>query len=376
MFYLHARGRNAHPPPAEAPYTCNADGLHEWSYGQERHKAALKSVKGIVDQSLPHSINPATQSIQAKTRQFFEDQRRAEIGRENRKLVERLQHISRGHEAGDPRSPPPSLGQLVVHSASDRVRSLNEPLRRKTQRTIDEDNAALVRRVLSAKGTFDRAGDEKDFQRHKRDSHMLQKLPAAPSRPRSQPRTLPPLRPLRVMSSPTLPLKGLDMLLLPGDLRKPGSGPAMIEFRPIPLALTAAPAAPPPASPLRQPGAAPAAPAPASPARQPSSPSRSQTPSEASSPSRRTPARRGSPQEHAHFEDADQEIPPAQQEDEAEDEYEEEARDHLGVQRSTSRMNMTGTSIATSEKYDDDDWDQESAGGSLSATGKRSIYSP
>lgn len=43
-----------------------------------------------------------------------------------------------------------------------RSKSLTETSRRLAQKRIDEDNAALVRRILNTKGTFDRAADEKD----------------------------------------------------------------------------------------------------------------------------------------------------------------------------------------------------------------------
>lgn len=236
MYYLNSRGRNAQPTPAEAPYVCGADGLHEWNYSLGKHKAALEGIRGLVDQSQPRSVDPAAQRIQASTRRFCEDQRRAEIGRENRKLVDRLSSIARGSEGGgDPRSPPPagsirSISQpslmAAASSVTERGRSLNETFRRKAQRAIDQDNAALVRRILNTKGTFDRLEDVKDFKRHQRASQLLQRLPkghGGSGKAAQQPRRLPPLRLLHA-SSFTLPLKGLSELLLPGDLLRLGNG--------------------------------------------------------------------------------------------------------------------------------------------------------
>lgn len=251
MFYLQPRGKSAQPNLAEAPYICNADGLHEWSYAQEKHKAALKNVKGLIDQSPPRSLDPSAQRIQAHTRRFCEDQKRAEIGRENRKMVERLQMISRGGEmvhGGDPRSPPPSMGMrshsqpslslATTSSYPDKVRSLNEPLRRKNQKEILDGNASLVRRILHAKGEFDAKADRRDFKRHLKAGANLRRIPSKEkdgSRSRhhslggsasagslSSPlRPLPPMRP-RVMNF-SAPLQGLGALFIPGELMPLGA---------------------------------------------------------------------------------------------------------------------------------------------------------
>lgn len=245
MYYLQSRGRAAHPTPAEAPYVCGADGLHEWSYKQEKHKAALKTIKGLVDQSQPKSIDPPAQRIQAYTRRFCEGQKQAEIGRDNRKLVERLALISKGGEGDhDARSPPntlgrksmsqPSLSTLAASSGADRTKSLNEPLRRKTQKEILDSNASLVRRILHTKGHFDRVADERDWKRHQRAGTNLRRMPEAQGSHKDLPpapsRTLPSVqRSIGASRSRTMnssaPLVGLDMLMLPTDLLPLGDLP-------------------------------------------------------------------------------------------------------------------------------------------------------
>jgi len=223
---------------------CGADGYHEWKYHQEKHKAAVHKAKGLVDQSQPRSLNPATQHVQARTRRFCEGQRQAEIGRENRKLVERLAVISKGGEHGnDPRQPPNTLGvrsmsQPSLQSASisvvpDRLRSLNEPGRRKTQKEILDSNASLVRRILHTKGQLDRMADEKDWKRHQRAGVNLRRMPEPREKEAlsAPPRTLPPMRPPREIRGATrklnfsAPLLGLDALMLPSDLLPLGDLP-------------------------------------------------------------------------------------------------------------------------------------------------------
>jgi len=88
---------------------------------------------------------------------------------ENRKIVEELNRISRGCESRH--------GASVIRAADQRPRSLTESGRRKMQHEIDEGNAALVRRILHTKGTFDRVADEQAFQRHLRDCQTLQRHP-------------------------------------------------------------------------------------------------------------------------------------------------------------------------------------------------------
>jgi len=256
MFYLGA----AQPPvPAEGPSLCTANERHEWTYGLEKHKAALKSTRPQVDQAKPHCIDPAVQKIQANTRKFCEDRKKAEIGRENRKLVERLENIARGRAGHgvDPRAPPPAASVAVLPRAAVRPHAASagmlpgalstdqgshtrsyEVIKRMRQRAVDIENAGMVRRILAAKPnqTLDTAGHARDFAKHQRARHLLQRLPFEKDaiggrRGPPAPRTLPPLRPRRPLTDSAVTLVGLGDLFMIGDLRRTESGPASLMDR-------------------------------------------------------------------------------------------------------------------------------------------------
>eukprot|EP00929_Paragymnodinium_shiwhaense_P118305 TRINITY_DN90241_c0_g1_i1.p1 TRINITY_DN90241_c0_g1~~TRINITY_DN90241_c0_g1_i1.p1 ORF type:complete len:481 (+),score=73.50 TRINITY_DN90241_c0_g1_i1:152-1594(+) len=234
MYYL---SRLTGPCPAEAPVVATADDRYEWDYAQRKHQAALRTMKGQVDQSKPKSINPNARAVQKRTRSFCEDQRRAEIGRENRKLVERLASISKGYGGNDPSGPPrmstmskacdSTLGDSGRLPQSSTQQSFSEAARKMKQRVLDHENAALVRRILATGSTFDRKAESRSFHRHKRNVNLLQRLPAEPTSP-SRKRasgSLPPLRHARPLSVPCEKLRGLEELFIPGELRRSGSGP-------------------------------------------------------------------------------------------------------------------------------------------------------
>lgn len=357
----------------------------------DKHKEALRNVKGLVDASLPHSIDPPAQRIQAHTRRFCDDQRKAEIGRENRKLVERMNSIARGMEGGyDPRSPPPTIGKSASQPSSLSIqpprhpKSLNETGRRKTQRTIDENNSSLVRRILHTKGTFDRAADERDFQKQKRASHVLQRMPGEKLNPKSCPKlphtvSLPALKPPRVLGNPRMQLQGLDMLFLPGDLQRSRSGPSSLRgARSQPLALTSGSGGGDGTGRSRQPRSR-------SPRSRSRSPSRSRSGSRRSSRSRsRSRSRSDSREREGRDGDRDQlgetresarrewlggtqeSMGYTQDFDFASTKRSEnrETTGSLGSpQRTRSQMGMTGGySTVSSMKYDTDDWDEENEG--------------
>lgn len=247
MFYL---SRSGAPVPADAPYSAHLNERKEWEYNQQKHQEALRpeNVKGLVDRKKPKSIDPPVQSIQARTRRFQEDWKKAEIGRENRKLVDKLNSIAKTHGSCGPPLPltggVPSAAVALLGSAGrtmrpsatagmpptgeQRSRSLNDNYRRKVQRGIDQDNAGLVRRILSVKSTFNPRDDEKHFQRHKRAVNLLQRLPDKSKR---NPRSLPPLRRDRPNSNPHT-VQGLEALFFPGDLQRSESGPGALDWRP------------------------------------------------------------------------------------------------------------------------------------------------
>jgi len=231
MFYL----AKANPLVAEAPYKAQLTEKHNWSYSLQKHQEHIKAANPSVNSGAPLSRDAGLIQTQARTRQFCSDQRRAEIGRENRKLVDRLTEIAKppalpgGTARSSPGSRQRSVSSSVVEMARETTGSLNRPLRQRTQRGIEQDNASLVRRILSAKTTFDTRKNETDFRRHKRCSQSIRRMPERSS----QPRSLPPLRPGRPHS--TQDLRGLEDLLTPGDLRRPmlrsESGPPALEDR-------------------------------------------------------------------------------------------------------------------------------------------------
>jgi len=96
---------------------------------------------------------------------------------------------------------------------------LNEPLRWKTQKAIDQDNLGLVRRILRTKSTFNRDREAEDFARHQKNGQLLRRLPDG--RRSGLPRPLPPVGAPR--SSMARELEGLFFL---ADLQR--AGPAQL----------------------------------------------------------------------------------------------------------------------------------------------------
>lgn len=215
----------------EAPQCARANERHEWEYGQRQHQAALRNIENQARRS-------STTTNPTQTGRRFGDSylRRAQVGRENRKIVEKLESIARGYGAWDPRAPPSKQdytvtpGPFIVprgeHGVSlvapKRVRSLNEPYRFRTQQVINEANAQLVNRILSIGPTFNRKAEAQDFSRHKRTAQNLQRFVDRGSLPR---RSLPALRVPRPSSTWTS--QGLEALLVPGDLCRVGSAPVL-----------------------------------------------------------------------------------------------------------------------------------------------------
>jgi len=242
MYYL---SRSQCPVPAEAPCVAHVNEKQQWDYHQRKHKEAIDQIgdrkssstggqRGGGDET--EDAGERRKRCQALSRRFAVDSKRAEIGRENRKLVEKLMSIAKtsgqcappgntngygpgpqpGSISGGCRAPRPP----VLPGASERSRSLNDNFRRKEQLRVNQDNASMVRRILSVKSTFDPARDERVFQHHKRTVNLLQRLPEAG---RKNPRSLPPLRPRP--SSYSDPVRGLETLMLPSDLHRCQSGP-------------------------------------------------------------------------------------------------------------------------------------------------------
>mmetsp|Transcript_8038 Transcript_8038/g.18782 ORF Transcript_8038/g.18782 Transcript_8038/m.18782 type:complete len:413 (+) Transcript_8038:154-1392(+) len=239
MYYL-AKQRG--PVPAEAPYTANADEKFHWDTHQRKHRERLQNVTGTVDKSLMFLNGPVDEEllrVQAQTRRFHDDLRKADIGRENRKLVDRLTQIAKGataHHGGPPPVAGAQAGQRGATTAAlaqgptgaalaERARSMNDAVRRWKKRQIEQDNASLVHRILGVKSTFDAHADARDFHRHKRFSDNMRRMPEKKmTRDSSRPRSLPPLRPPRP-GRDGAKARGLEDLLLPVDLQRIGRPP-------------------------------------------------------------------------------------------------------------------------------------------------------
>jgi len=204
-------------------------------------------MKGSVSRSRPKSINPDAQAIQAYSRRFATDAKHAEIGRENRKLVEKLTTIAKtSGQCAPPARPPGVLRPPQMPGppgAGERKRSLNADRDRQRQYRVDQDNAGMVRRILSVKSTFDPVRDERNYQRHRRAVNLLQRMPD-----RSKPRSLPPLH--RRPNSYPSPARDLGNLMMTSDLHRSQSGPGAVGRQalldrgdgPVPVYATTAPA--------------------------------------------------------------------------------------------------------------------------------------
>eukprot|EP00913_Durusdinium_trenchii_P031911 g29887.t1 len=259
------RGTLRRPPwLSQAPYVARANERHEWEYGQRQHQAALRNIQNQAS----IKIN-APQTCTRKAGDSY--LRRAQVGRENRKLVEKLESIAKGYGAWDPRAPPSKEDYTVTPgpfvaprgeaapSLTKRVRSLNEPYRYRMQQALFcmlvqgplsptylcmvhwlpsrasrcmtncKENAAMVNRILSIGPTFNRKVEAAHFGRHKRTEAVqnLQRFMDRGSLPR---RSLPSLRVPRPSSTWTT--QGLEALLLPGDLCRVGSAPAFAPAAP------------------------------------------------------------------------------------------------------------------------------------------------
>jgi len=238
MFY----GRRC---PADAPYSAHADELHEWTHHQRKHHERVQAPVKVVDSSPPKCNGMASRAVQEQGRRFCYDQKKAEIGRENRKMVDRLQRIANGLQPPDPRGPPrradglagspslPSLSPSQSVGEPIRIGSLNEQFRRKVQRGIENDNVSLVRRILCTRSTFDRVQEEAHFSRHRRTEQLLRRLPG-PERKAS-------LAPGRSPGRPALPAFPRDSqalarelqgsLFFLADLRRPDCEPAPLALQ-------------------------------------------------------------------------------------------------------------------------------------------------
>lgn len=208
-------GRAGGVEKAEAPYSAVTNSRKLWEYHLEKHQREVVNVHSCVDHSVPKCHDPGRGRVQENSRRFHVSERQAEIGRENRKLVDRLASISTRKCGGGSGGPPPgasrSSSQPPVATGA-----LHEPLRRRISNGIQQDNEQLVKRILAVKTNMNIRGMERDFKKHQKYSQNLRRMPESPPRRGRKPRSLPPLHErMHPMSDPLRPPEGL---LLPGDL--------------------------------------------------------------------------------------------------------------------------------------------------------------
>lgn len=217
---------------ADPPYSAVTSSRKLWEHHLDRHHSHVLGARAVVDHFTPKCQDPRMQRVQESSRRFHVNERQAEIGRENRKLVDRLASISGRNSGGGCGGPPPgasrSRSQPPIASSL-----LHEPLRRRVSQGIQQDNEQLVRRILAVKTNMNIRGMERDFKKHQKYSQNLRRITASPPRRSTKPRSLPPLHErVRPASDPSRPPEGL---FVPGDLRRlPRSESASTLQEPLP----------------------------------------------------------------------------------------------------------------------------------------------
>lgn len=225
-------GRAGAQDKADPPYSAVTSSRKLWEYHLDRHHSHVVQANAVVDHFAPKCQDPRMQRVQESSRRFHVNERQAEIGRENRKLVDRLASISTRNCGGGCGGPPPGASRSSSQPPIAN-NNLHEPLRRRISKGIQHDNEQLVKRILAVKPSMNIRGMERDFKKHAKYSQNLRRMPESPPRRGRKPRSLPPLHErMRPTSDLSRPPEGL---LLPGDLcRLPRSesGPASVETVP------------------------------------------------------------------------------------------------------------------------------------------------
>mmetsp|Transcript_42954 Transcript_42954/g.79844 ORF Transcript_42954/g.79844 Transcript_42954/m.79844 type:complete len:499 (-) Transcript_42954:110-1606(-) len=170
MFYARQGGA-----AAVAPYAADPQNLYQWQEGQRRHRERLASVPKLTDQSEPPTLVDASlHRGRERSRVFHENERHREVGKENIKLMGALRNIAQKQCMTLKRvETDPWLPRVPVSSNKDFYRKLK-------QKALDAENEAMAKRLLKVKTTFDRKGDERQFQRHKRAVWDMKKVPPPP----------------------------------------------------------------------------------------------------------------------------------------------------------------------------------------------------
>eukprot|EP00397_Hematodinium_sp_SG-2012_P018056 GEMP01018481.1.p1 GENE.GEMP01018481.1~~GEMP01018481.1.p1 ORF type:complete len:318 (+),score=65.18 GEMP01018481.1:59-1012(+) len=175
MFYIHKTGP---PAPADPLYSVHVTERKRWERGYSKHQAAVKGIKGMVDQTKPKSYDFRVIKVLENTRRFVESQKQAQIERENSKLGDRIHEINTGSRYRSLTKSMGSKGHLGSHSTD----TLHSTLRRRIAEDVRKDNASMVKRLLHVKTSPDvrRVFQEKDFLLHKKYKVLLKKIRPLP----------------------------------------------------------------------------------------------------------------------------------------------------------------------------------------------------
>lgn len=189
------------PPPPRAglltpvppPYSADVTQKKLWESKQQRHRDALAAVPKLTDQSDPAVATASLQRARGKARSFASDVVKRQIGEENKMLLGKLCDIVQ------------KPGATVQMIKAEPPKIARRPQQYEKKRAVALENEALVRRLMSVKGTYSRERNEKDYKRHQRDVFRMQKMALPDSRRQLRrqgsaptiPHRLPPLHPIQ-----------------------------------------------------------------------------------------------------------------------------------------------------------------------------------
>jgi len=192
MFYARSGGSAAVPP-----YAADPQNKHQWEQEQLRHRerlAALVKSKRAIDQTEPESFkDDSLHQGRVRSRAHAEVVRNMHVGQENRKLVASLHEIAQNkcttlkNIESEPWLP------KIKNKVADNNKAAD---RRRKQQNLQKENEAFMKRLLSIQSSFDRRGEERDFQRHKKAVQNCRKVPppACAREPQKKPFHLPQLQ--------------------------------------------------------------------------------------------------------------------------------------------------------------------------------------
>eukprot|EP00933_Yihiella_yeosuensis_P013156 TRINITY_DN12320_c0_g1_i1.p1 TRINITY_DN12320_c0_g1~~TRINITY_DN12320_c0_g1_i1.p1 ORF type:complete len:549 (+),score=128.36 TRINITY_DN12320_c0_g1_i1:70-1716(+) len=168
------------PPQAVAPpYTQDPFKKKNWESELQRHHQALERLAKVeLSPSQPILSEGSVHSRKARERirAFAIDENQRQIDEENRLLITHLAEIVHKPSITSQMH----LGDPSKQSFQPKAQ-LHEPLRKRRQKEINEENQALVKRIMGVKSSLSLKGAEKDFKRHKQDVDRMKTVEPPPS---------------------------------------------------------------------------------------------------------------------------------------------------------------------------------------------------